>query len=112
MSKYPAIVLFLFSQLCGRSQDTKGFYSYKAFPIFKTGGQVVLAGDIHTVVYGDYYGRDVQREGYTDAHARPEALVCELFKAIKALDLAGVARLYDTSFDRQQFDMAGVADLI
>jgi hypothetical protein len=109
MSKYLTIVLALFIHLCGRSQDTKGQYFYKPFPIFKSGGQVVIAGDIHTVVYGEYYGRDVRQEGYTNPHARPETLVLELFKDIKAMDLNGIGRLYDSTFDRKGFDAAKTA---
>src|SRR5579872_596119 len=110
VSKYfSATLLVLLCCYRGLTQDSKGSYAYKAFPIIRVGGQLTLAGDIHAFVYSGFSGQNVRQEGFTQPHSRPETLVYALFLALKANDINAVGRLYDTSFDRSEVDMLHMA---
>ena len=86
-----------------RAQD-KSQYFYKPYSIFSAAGQTIIAGDINTSVYSNYYGKDVKNETYSNPHARPEWLVYELFRSMKVKDIDAIGKLYDTTFHRQSFD--------
>lgn len=88
---------------CMYAQDNTRFFN-KPFSIFNNAGQVIIAGDVSTYVYNNYYGKNVKAETYTDAHAKPEYLVYELFKQMKNKDINAIGRLYDTTFDKKQFN--------
>lgn len=112
MSKYLLLACGLFVSLCGQSQGTRGDFAYKPFVISRAGNQVVLAGDVHTVVYPEYFGRDVRREANPDAHARPETLVYAIFMAMKAGDITGLGKLCDSTFDRKNFSTAHLSAIV
>jgi hypothetical protein len=111
MTNYLCLILSLLLPLFGRSQDNLALFAYKPFTIYQTGGQLIMAGDLHTVVYHQYFGRNVAQEGYTDPHARPENLIYQLFKDIRAMDGNGIRSLYDSTFDRARFDLPQMASL-
>ena len=84
------------------SQESSKYF-YKPYPIYKAHGQLVLAGSVNTFVYTSYYGKDVQKEGYSDPHAKPEYLISELFKSMKNKDVTAVGKLYDSTFNKDNF---------
>ena len=112
MSKHliTAIVLFVNSLVYAQTNNEK--YFYKPFPIYKCRGEVVIAGDLNSFVYSNYFGSDVKKEGYTDPHSKPEFLVYELFKNMKNRDIPGINRLYDFSFNKDLFDPHQMAAML
>ncbi|MFI5185772.1 MAG: hypothetical protein ACHQF0_03560 [Chitinophagales bacterium] len=103
MKKYLITAIIVFVTTLLHSQDNNN-YTYKPFPIYKSPSQVIIAGDLNTFVYSNYYGKDVQKQGYTDPHSKPEYLVYELFRDMKIKDVEGINKLYDTSFKKDYFD--------
>ena len=103
MKKYIAacIACIIFTAVHAQDNDK---YAYKPFSIYRTSAQVVIAGDLKTFVYANYTGNDVKRLNYTDAHAKPEYLVYELFKVMKNKNVDALKDLYDTSYRKEKFD--------
>jgi hypothetical protein len=111
MSKY--IITFLLCSLtCATIAQDNNRFSYKPFSIYKSLGQVVIAGNVNTHVYKDYYGKNVAGESYSDAHARPEYLVYELFKNMKSKNINAIAGLYDSSFRPAAFDANNMTEFV
>ena len=104
MSKHliTAIILFVNSLVYSQTNNEK--YFYKPFPIYKYRGEVVIAGDLNSFVYSNYFGSDVKKESYSDPHSKPEFLVYEFFKNMKNRDIPGINRLYDHTFNKDLFD--------
>jgi len=103
MKKYISSAIALLACFYLRAQD-KSQYFYKPYSIFSSAGQVIIAGDLNTSVYSNYFGKDVKSDSYSNAHTRPEYLVFELFRSMKIKDIDAIGKLYDTSFHRQSFD--------
>lgn len=110
MLKYIFTVTGFFMVACTYSQDNSNYF-YKPFSIYKSAGQVVIAGDVNSFVYANYYGKDVSNENYNDPHSKPEYLVNELFKAMKKKDLSAFTNLYDETFDKKNFNVPRMADM-
>jgi len=103
MKKYIFSAITILAAFSLFAQDNSQYF-YKPYSIFSSAGQVILAGDLNTSVYSSYYGKDVNNEGYSNPHLRPEYLVYELFRNMKIKDIDGIGKLYDTSFRRKSFD--------
>jgi hypothetical protein len=103
MKKYILSVIVLIATTYIHAQDNS-IYFYKPYPIFSTAGQVIIAGELNTSIYSNYFGKDVRNAAYTNAHERPENLVYELFRKMKIKDIDGIGKLYDTSFHSKSFD--------
>ena len=95
----------LFISACLYGQDNNSNFIYSPFTIANSSQHVTIAGDVNTMVYSNYYGKDVQKEKYINPHAKPEYLVYELFKSMKARNVDAIGKLYDTSFNRKAFDV-------
>src|SRR5438270_4099530 len=103
------LTVMLILSMNGFSQDNSQYF-YKPYPIYKAHGQLVLAGSVNTYVYNKYYGKDIQKENYNDAHAKPEYLVYELFKSMKNKDVTAVGKLYDKTFNQDDFSGSRMGD--
>jgi len=103
MKKYILSTIVLLVTFLVNAQDNSQYF-YKPYPIFNSAGQAVIAGDVNTSVYSNYYGKDVKHEKYDNPHVRPEYLVYDLFRSMKIKDVDGIGKLYDTSFRRKSFD--------
>jgi hypothetical protein len=112
MSKYLLLFCCLVASVRGRSQSAKGDFAYKPFAISRAGNQVVMAGDVRSVVYPEYYGRDVRREANPDAHARAETLVYAIFMAMKAGDITLLGKLCDSTIDRKNFSATRLSAMV
>ncbi|HYM94415.1 MAG TPA: hypothetical protein VET23_09775 [Chitinophagaceae bacterium] len=111
MQKYICTILIFFFTASIYSQDNSKYF-YEPFPVYKSDGQVVIAGNVNAFVYSNYYGKNVQSEGYTDPHVKPECLVYELFTEMKNKNLDAIGKLYDTSYDKKNFDGNRMADMM
>jgi hypothetical protein len=110
MPKYFFTALILLITTGLYSQGDNSTYFHKPFAIYKSPGQVIIAGALNNYVYLDYFGKDVQKEGCADPHSKPECLVYQLFKDMKNKDVAGLSQLYDSSFVQKDFDGNRMAD--
>lgn len=97
---FPASLLVFFTM----AQKFKDKEFYKPYAVSKVQGKTVIAAEVKTILYNNYLGSDVAAEKHTDAHAKPEYLVYELFKAMKNGDLGSISKLYDSSFHASAFD--------
>ena len=106
MSKY--FIAFILLIAGTATAQPKGSFFYKPYPIFKAHNATIIAGSVNTFTYTDYYGKNVQ----TDAavHSSAERLVLELFNDMKKGDVDAVSSLYDTSFQRKEFDGSRMMD--
>jgi|GEM_PF-1968463 hypothetical protein len=111
MSKYIFIAALFFVTVRASAQDNSK-YTYKPFPVYKNEGKLIIAGDVMSFVYSNYYGKEVTTKGYTDPHASPEYLICELFKDMKNKDVTGIGTLYDSTFKKDDFDGNQIADML
>ena len=94
------------------AQDDYSVFFYKAFPIYKSGSKTVIAGNVNSFLYSDYYGKNIKNERYTDVHSRPEYLVYEQFNAMKIKNITALGKLYDSSFDKSYFDGDAMASMM
>ena len=108
MIRYIMTFILFFVQAKIIAQDNN--FSYKPFPVYTNAGKVVIAGDVNSFVYSNYYGKDVLKEKYSDAHSRPEYLVYELFKLMKTKNVAAIGKLYDTTFNKKNFSGNRMSD--
>jgi hypothetical protein len=108
MKKYISACLACITFISVFSQD-KDKYVYKPFPIYRTASQVVIAGDVSTFMYTNYMGKDVKKINYTDAHATPEYLIYDLFKAMKAGNVDAMKDLYDTTYKKEKFNAGQIS---
>ena len=93
-----ALIIFTGSSISAQT------YSNTPFAVYTTPGKSVIAGSVPTSVYANYTGADVQKENYTDVHAKPEYEVYALFKALKSGNMNTVAGLYGPFFHKKSFD--------
>ena len=104
MKKTSLSLVILLMNCCAHAQNISGKFFYQPFPLNSVGGKVILAGNVSTFLYSEYYGKNVMSEKYSDVHANPEYLVYELFRDMKAKNTAAIASLYDSSYDKSYFD--------
>ena len=104
MSKYIFSAAIVFASFYCYSQNDNGKYINQPFPINSASGKAVVAGEVNTFVYSNYYGKDVKKENYTNSHAKPEYLVYELFHNMQIKNLNAIDKLYDSSFNRKDFE--------
>jgi hypothetical protein len=112
MPKFILTAIILLTTIRIYSQPSNEKYFYKPFPISKSSVQAIIAGDLNTFVYFYYFGKDVKKEGYRDPHSKAEYLVFELFKDMKNGDIAGISKLYDSSFNKKDFDVTRMTNML
>lgn len=112
MKKHILILVAASIHFAAHSQPVNNDYSLQSFPIAKSDGQVTIAGALTTLAYRDYYGSNVKRESYINAHSKPEYLIYELFLDMKRNDINAIGKLYDTSFNRKSFEGTQMAAML
>jgi len=106
MSKY--FIAFILLMAATATAQPNGSFFYKPYPIFKAHNATIIAGSVNTFAYTNFYGKNVQADAAV--HSTPERLVLELFKDMKKGDVDAVGSLYDTSFQRREFDGGRMMD--
>jgi hypothetical protein len=105
MSKNILVAVFLvLSSFCFAQDNNEGYFK-KPFAIYRSTEQLILAGEVSTHVYSNYFGKDVEKEIGNNSHQKPEYLVYDLFRNIKIRNLDNIDKLYDTSFNRSDFNL-------
>src|ERR1051326_7354967 len=99
MSKNIFIAIVLFWALSAVAQENNGSYFKKPFSIYRSASQVVMAGEVNTFVYSNFYGKDVKNQIGNDPHKKPEFAIYEFFRNVKARNINAVKELYDSSFN-------------
>ena len=111
MSKLILTIATFFAALFCYSQDDHGNYFSKPFSIFNSSGKEIVAGSVNTFVYSNYFGKDVAKQSSGNAHKKPEYLVYQFFTAMKLRDFNAISKLFDSSFDRKDFESNSITQV-